>query len=478
MHTVVVWFRRDLRLSDHPALAAAVAEGARIVPLFVFDPYLLRHPETGSGRVQFLLGCLESLRQNLAVLGSRLICRLGDQEQVLPAFAREVGADAVYWHGDSERAWRTTTDGRIALALQQMGIEARRFEAEALLAAGGPETYALAHFTPHWHRFHSQPAAPRPTALPPVDDGIADWPGRTLADLGLAVCDQEVPLAGEREAHRLLAEFLNEKCPNYLKSLSVAEAASRSTSRLGPHLKFGTISVRTVIQRVRRRTAQVDRWQRRNLEGFQSRLFWRDHFAQKLRNLPRCERESYLEEFDAIAWSSRDDHYEAWCSGQTGYPLVDAAMRCLNRTGWLPFRLRALCATFHCIDLFLPWQQGARHFMRRLIDADVAIDHWQWQSHAGVSNRGRSWFRVYNPIDGVAKIDPEGTFIRRWVPELAGVPTEHLAAPWLHGVDYFPPLVEHAAARRRALAILEPLKRRYAREDSDEAPDLKAVASE
>ncbi len=460
MSTIVVWFRRDLRLSDHPALAAAVAEGAQIVPLFVFAPYLLHHPETGSGRVQFMLGCLESLRNNLRVLGSRLICRVGEQSQIVPAFAREVGASAVYWNCDSERSWRTDTDNQVAAALGEMGIEARIFEAEALLKAGGPETYALKNFTPHWHRALSVPAAPRPLALPPIDERIADVPLRTLADLGLPPTDQEVPTAGEREAHQLLGEFLTTKAPHYIKSLSIAEAASRYTSRLGPHLKFGTISVRSIYQRLRTRKREVDSWQKRNLEGFEGRLFWRDHFAQKLRNLPRCENESYLQVFDAVPWSTRDDHYEAWCTGHTGYPLVDASMRCLNRTGWLPFRLRALCATFHCIDLLLPWQRGALHFMQKLIDADVAIDHWQWQSHAGVSNRGRAWFRVYNPIDGVAKIDPDGSFIRRWVPELAGVNTEHLAAPWKHGIAYWPPLVDHAEARRRALALLEPLKRR------------------
>ncbi|WP_287130418.1 deoxyribodipyrimidine photo-lyase [Candidatus Cyanaurora vandensis] len=465
MRTVILWFRRDLRLSDHPALAAALAEQARIVPLFVFDPHLLQHPETGSGRVQFMLGCLESLRKNLGVLGSRLICRLGDQSLVVPAFAQEVGAAAVYWNVDSERAWRTATDGRVADTLQQRGIEARTFEAEALLTAGGPETYTLKYFIPHWHRVLSLRSSPRPTVLPPVDEQIIDTPLRTLADLGLPPCDQMVPTAGEREAHQLLEEFLQEKAAHYLKSLSVAEDATCYTSRLGPHLKFGTISMRTVYQRVQARSQQVDSWQRRNLAGFQSRLFWRDHFAQKLRNLPRCEHESYLQDFDAVPWSNRADHYAAWCTGQTGYPLVDAAMRCLNHTGWLPFRLRALCATFHCIDLLLPWQGGARHFMQKLIDADVAVDHWQWQSHAGVSNRGRNWFRVYNPVDGVAKIDPAGTFIRRWVPELTGVSREQLAAPWRHGIAYLPPLVDHAEARARALALLEPIKRRYAPTD-------------
>jgi deoxyribodipyrimidine photo-lyase len=462
MSTIVVLFRRDLRLSDHPALAAAVAEGAQIIPLFVFAPYLLHHPEAGSGRIQFMLGCMESLRKNLSVLGSRLICRMGEQSSIVPAFAREVGATAVYWNCDSERAWRTETDNQVTSALVKMGIEARTFEAEALMSAGGRETYALENFTPHWHRILNQPVAPRPLALPEVDDRIQDAPLRTLADLGLPPTDQEIPTAGEREAHRLLGEFLTIKAPHYMKSLSVAEEASRFTSRLGPHLKFGTISMRTIYQRLQSRKREVGSWEKRNLDGFQSRLFWRDHFAQKLRNLPRCETESYLQVFDTVAWSKRDDHYEAWCNGQTGYPLVDASMRCLNRTGWLPFRLRALCATFHCIDLFLPWQMGARHFMSKLIDADVAIDHWQWQSHAGVSNTGRTWFRVYNPIDGMAKIDPDGTFIRRWVSELAEVRTEHLAAPWKHGIDYFSPLVDHDEARREALSVLEPIKSRYA----------------
>lgn len=458
MHTIIVWFRRDLRLSDHPALAQAVAEQVRIIPLFVFDPYLLNHTETGIGRVQFLLGCLDSLQKNLEFLGSTLIRRYGEQRRVLPEFAVEVGANAVYWNDDSERTWRTTTDNNIIEALGSRGIEARVFTAEALFPAGGPSSYALKNFTPHWHQFLSTPLAPRPRVLTPLP-AVPSNPLCTLSDLSLPPNTQDIPTAGEREAHCLLAKFLTHKAPSYLKSLSIAGQAGQYTSRLGAHLKFGTISTRTVYQQVQRR--QVGSWEKRNLDGFLSRLFWRDHFAQKLRNLPRCETDSYLEAFDQVPWSTNQEHYQAWCSGKTGYPLVDAAMRCLNQTGWLPFRLRALCATFHCIDLFLPWQWGARHYMKQLIDGDVAIDHWQWQSHAGVSNRRRTWFRVYNPIDSVAKVDPQGAFIRRWMPELADVPTESLAAPWKFNIDYCAPLVEHATARRRALTILEPVKRRY-----------------
>jgi deoxyribodipyrimidine photo-lyase len=210
---------------------------------------------------------------------------------------------------------------------------------------------------------------------------------------------------------------------------------------------------------VKHRETSASAWEKRNLEGFVSRLLWRDRFAQKLRNLPRCETESYLELFDQVPWSQNQEHYQAWIQGKTGYPLVDAAMRCLNQTGWLPFRLRALCATFLCIDLFLPWQWGAQHYMRVLMDADVAIDHWQWQNHAGVSNREKTWFRVYNPIDGIQKIDPDGIFIRQWLPEFADAPPWALTAPWQFGIDYPTPVVDHAQARKQALAILEPLKK-------------------
>jgi deoxyribodipyrimidine photo-lyase len=458
---IIVWFRRDLRLSDNPALAQAVAEKAEIVPLFIFDPYLLNHPETGSGRVQFLLGCLDSLQKNLEYLGSTLIRRYGDQPQVLVQVATELGADAVYWNEDSERAWRTQTDRSAIEALQEIGIKARCFQSEAVSPAGGKETYDLKAFTPQWYQFLNAPVTLRPTALPSVTSQASPTPLNSLADLGLPATHQRIPVAGEREAHRLLNEFLHHKAAHYLKSLSVATEASQYTSRLGPHLKFGTLSVRTLYQQVQQRRQSATAWEQRNLDGFISRLFWRDHFGQKLRNLPRCETESYLEAFDSVPWSQNEQHYQAWCEGKTGYPLVDAAMRCLNATGWLPFRLRALCATFLCIDLFLPWQWGAKHYMQQLIDGDVAIDHWQWQSHAGVSNKGRSWFRVYNPIKSIEKIDPQGIFIRQWVPELAGVSVQDLSRPPLQGLNYHSPLVDHQQARRQALAVLEPIRLRY-----------------
>jgi deoxyribodipyrimidine photo-lyase len=466
---IIVWFRRDLRLNDHPALAQAVAEQADIIPLFIFDPYLLQHSETGTGRVQFLLGCLESLEKNLEHLGSTLIRRYGEQHQVLLQLATELGIDAVYWNDDSERLWRTHTDQAVIELLQTRGITTKVFRAEALLPAGGKEAYDLKAFTPQWYQFLSEPIAPRPIRLASPPPCVSD-PYRSLKDLGLPATSQNIPIAGEREAHRLLHGFLQRKASRYLRSLSVATQASQNTSRLGPHLKFGTISARTVYQQVRQRRRSVStKGEKRNLDGFISRLFWRDHFAQKLRNLPRCETESYLEAFDKVPWSQNEAHYAAWCAGQTGYPLVDASIRCLNATGWIPFRLRALCATFLCIDLFLPWQWGARHYMQQLIDADVAIDHWQWQSHAGVSNRGRTWFRVYNPIDGIQKIDPQGQFIQQWVPELATVPVAELQQPSLESYGYYKPLVDHNHARKQALRILEPIKRQYQRRaDSSE----------
>jgi deoxyribodipyrimidine photo-lyase len=462
---ILLWFRRDLRLSDNPALAQAVAEQACIIPLFIFDPYLLQHPETGVGRVQFLLGCLESLQKNLEYLGSTLIRRYGEQQSVIVALAKELQVDAVYWNEDSERAWRTQTDLNAIAALQSAGIRCQTFRAEALLGAGGKETYSLKVFTPQWYQFMRQPPAPRPVALPAVP-AIASSPIRNLKDLGLPQNVQVVPVAGEREAHQLLQSFIQTKASRYLKSLSVATEASQYTSRLGPHLKFGSISARTVFQAVEQQSRTASTWQTRNLDGFMSRLFWRDHFSQKLRNLPRCETDSYLEAFDRVPWSRNIDHYQAWCEGKTGYPLVDAAMRCLNKTGWIPFRLRALCATFLCIDLFLPWQWGAKHYMQKLLDGDVAIDHWQWQSHAGVSNRGRSWFRVYNPTKGIEKIDPQGIFIRQWIPELTDVPLETLTNPDYKTFDYPAPIVEHEQARINALSILEPIKHSYERKSA------------
>ena len=456
--TIIVWFRRDLRLSDNPALAQAIAEQAKVIPLFIFSPYLLTHPETGSGRVQFMLGCLESLQKNLEYVGSTLIRRLGEQKTVVMDAVEEFQADAVYWNDDNERAWRTQTDQEVAIALKAKGIKTQVFQSEARLPAGGKETYDLKNFTPQWYQFLSKPIAPRPSIMPAVPRHDIDQL-RSLADLGRPITSQDIPTSGEREAHRLLTDFLNRKAPNYIKSLSVATEATQYTSRLSPHLKFGTLSARQIYQKTKLKKQTATSWEKRNLNGFISRMFWRDHFAQKLKNLPRCETESYLAVFDQVSWSNNEEHYQAWCEGKTGYPIVDAAMRCLNQTGWISFRLRALCATFLCIDLFLPWQWGAKHYMQMLIDADVAIDHWQWQSHAGVSNRGRKWFRVYNPIESIKKIDPKGAFIKQWVPELNEATYEELEVLDLSKFNYPSQIIDHKTARKAALEILEPIKK-------------------
>lgn len=469
MQRLLLWFRRDLRLSDQAALHHAAATGAEIVPVFVFDPYLLHHPEVGSGRVQFMLQCLDSLERNLQVLGLPLIRRYGPQAQVIPELATEVGAEAVVWHDDSERQYRSVTDQQIRDQLQTLGIAVQTVPNEAGLPAGGRETYALKAFTPAWEAHQRGPLWSRPQTLRPPTIAIATQPYRSLIDLSLPSAHQWHPLGGERIAHQQLQHFLSQSSAVYLRSLSRATAATSHCSHLGAYLKFGCLSVRQVVQAARQYPT-ASKAHRRSLDAFVGRLFWRDHFYQKLRNLPHCEHESYLAAFDAVPWNRNEEDYSAWCEGYTGYPLVDAAMRCLKATGWLPFRLRALCATFLCIDLFMPWQWGALHYMQCLIDADVAIDHWQWQSHAGASNRSRHWFRVYNPVTGISKIDPEGEFIRRWLPELAAVPLAYLAAPWRLswslqqrlgcwlGTTYPWPRVEHTQARQRALRILQPLK--------------------
>ncbi|NJK72066.1 MAG: deoxyribodipyrimidine photo-lyase [Synechococcaceae cyanobacterium SM2_3_60] len=469
MQRLLLWFRRDLRLSDQAALYHAAQTKAEIVPVFIFDPYLLHHPEVGSGRVQFMLQCLESLERNLQVLGLPLIRRYGAQAEVIPELAAELKAEAVFWNEDSERQYRSATDQQICERLRALGIAVYTFSSEAGLPAGGRDTYDLKVFTPAWEAYHRRPLWHRPPALCAPTIAIANQPYRSLTDLHLPPCRQWHPVGGERYAHQQLQHFLSQSSAHYLRSLSRATAATSHCSHLGAYLKFGCLSVRQAVQAARQYPT-FSKAQRRSLDAFVGRLFWRDHFYQKLRNLPHCETQSYLSAFDAVPWNRDWDDYIAWCDGQTGYPLVDAAMRCLKATGWLPFRLRALCATFLCIDLFMPWQWGALHYMQCLIDADVAIDHWQWQSHAGASNRARHWFRVYNPVSGCSKIDPEGDFIRRWLPELAAIPSEYLATPWRMswslqqrlgcwlGKTYPWPRIEHTQARRRALQILQPLK--------------------
>lgn len=452
MKRTIVWFRRDLRISDHAPLYRAVSRGA-VIPVFVFDRALLHHPETGSARVAFMLECLRSLDQELRDRGGRLILRSGDPVEVLPALIRETEADGIYAYIDYERIYGRVRDARLNRELENQNLRIRWFEP----IAGTSELMPYSDYRKFWYQEMSQDLVPTPSRIP-VPEEIFSEPLPSLSDLGRSPDNKPIPPAGTDAARQFLQEFLTDKIDRYYWQLSYPSA--EVTSGLSPHIKFGAISIRECYQTVQRTLKhETDHRIQRSRKQLIARLRWGSGFAQRFRYLPQLELRSLYSIFDADGWDFDEDLYQAWQTGQTGFPIVDAAARCLEATGgWmaLNFRSRAIYASFLSNLLGIDWRYGALHFMRHLIDGDCPIDHYQWAMQAGVTHcLDKTWTRIYNPEQAaVDRCDPQGEFIKRWVPELNQVPAVQLGLP-PRVKGYASPILNYRSARQNRVQQLE-----------------------
>jgi deoxyribodipyrimidine photo-lyase len=456
MSPTILWFRRDLRLDDHPALHEACRLGP-VLPLFVLDPALLHHPETGVARVAFLLECLRSLDGDLRRRGARLLVRHGDPQRVLPQLARQWSASRVLAHTDSERIVGRLRDARVTSALRRVGVSLHWIEPPG--ATGALLPY------PAWRRFWweamGEPPLPAPARVE-VPDNLDPAPVPDLAGLGLQPDGKPLPPAGTAAALALLQRFCEGPAARtYFWQLSYP--AARVTTGLSPYLKFGVISARRCARELKPLAADPDPARRRSARQLLNRLRWGAGMAQRFRYLPQLEIRPL--------WSCHDDPaaaalegeqealYAAWREGRTGFPIVDAAARCLlAEGGWreLNFRSRAIAASFLTHLCGIDWRWGALHYMRHLIDGDCPIDHWQWAMQAGATQLGSgAWSRIYHPGQvAVDRCDPHGLFIRRWLPELADLTNDQLGAPPPRS-DYPAPVLDYALARRRQVERLE-----------------------
>lgn len=451
MPRTIVWFRRDLRIADHAPLHRAAQRG-EVLPVFVFDRALLHHPETGSARVAFLLESLRSLDQDLQQRGGRLIVRSGDPVQVLPELIRETQAEGIYAHIDFERIYGRVRDARLNRSLAQQHLKIRWFEPLATTS----ELIAYPHYRDLWYADMEAEQVPTPHRIC-VPPDIPSDPLPTLANLGHIPDGKPIPPASTAAARQLLQEFLDEKTDRYYWQLSYPSA--EATTGLSPHIKFGVISIRECYQTIQKLAKSSDSRVQRSRQQLIARLRWGSGFAQRFRYLPQLELRSLYQVFDQDGWEFDEDLYRAWQQGETGFPIVDAAARCLLATGgWkaLNFRIRALYSSFLSNLLGMDWRYGALHFMRHLIDGDCPIDHYQWAMQAGVTHCvDKTWTRIYNPEQvAVDRCDPEGRFIKQWLPELEHVPAEWLGAPpTLKG--YASPILNYKKARRKRVQQLE-----------------------
>ncbi|MBU2696912.1 deoxyribodipyrimidine photo-lyase [Pimelobacter sp. 30-1] len=444
----ILWFRRDLRLGDHPALLAAAGEGP-VLPLFVLDDDLLA--PSGPARTAFLLRSLRALDADLRRHGPGLVVRQGRPEDVLPALVRETGAGAVHVSADFG-PYGAARDERVAQALGEVPLV--RTGSPYAVAPGrlhtkGGDPYKV--FTPFYRAWADHgwraPAGSDPATV--------DWvtaPGADLPDE--PGVDAELPEAGEAAALARWDAFRGTPYDDIRDRPDLDE-----TSRLSTYLRWGAVHPRTLLAGLDARHTHD--------QVFRRELAWREFYAHVLHAWPGTARAYFRPELQALPYvTGREQRrrLDAWAAGTTGFPIVDAGMRQLLAEGWMHNRVRMIVASFLVKDLQVEWTHGAAHFMAHLVDGDLASNQHNWQWVAGCGTDAAPYFRVFNPITQGVKFDPDGAYIRRWVPELAALGTPAVHRPWTAGPPegYPAPMVDHSIQREEALAAYQLLRRTHA----------------
>lgn len=468
---VILWFRKDLRLSDNRALAHAAATGRPVLPLYI------REPNDGPlGRAQswWLHHSLVALSCSLEKLGSRLVLRSGAPQAVLSTLVAETGATEILWNRryDPEGV---ATDSALKSALRATGITVHSFSGHLLhepsrMKTGAGGFYRV--YTPFWRAFEAsvgpEDSIESPRALP----APPEWPDtETLGDWHLlptrpdwAAAFDEVWTPGEAGAHQRLRNFVKTGLQGYAVRRDFP--AEPHVSMLSPHLALGEVSPARIWHATRGLAGDVPV---EDVRSFRKELVWREFSYHLLFHFPELPRRNFSEKFGDFPWRSDPEGLRRWQRGETGYPIVDAGMRQLWRTGWMHNRVRMIVASFLVKDLLIDWRDGERWFRDTLVDADPASNAASWQWVAGSGADAAPFFRIFNPITQGEKFDPDGAYVRKFVPELARLETRHIHRPFeasaailakagiVLGKTYPRPIVDHKAARERALASFRSL---------------------
>lgn len=461
MSVAIWWLRRDLRLTDNQALTAACRSATTVIPLFILDPAILHSPWSSPQRRAFLFGGLRVLDNALRERGSRLIVRQGKPLPVLTALAAEQGVTALHAERDYT-PYAQQRDAQVAAQLPLVLHEGVTVRPPATVLKNDGTPYLV--YTPYQKRWLSLGEIAR-SAILPAPRALST--PTTIESLPLPQ-ESTPPFfpPSEEEAKRRVAAFIHSTtAPVYDYAQSRNLPATNATSQLSPYLRFGMVSPRLAALAAYTAIAQAPTPDAR--EGaniWLSELIWRDFYIGVMHHFPQVRAGSYRQEFQRVAWANHEEHFAAWCEGRTGYPFVDAAMRQLHTLGWMHNRARMVVASFLVKDLLIDWRWGERWFMQNLIDGDPAANNAGWQWVAGTGVDAAPYFRVFNPMSQSEKFDPQGIYIRQWVPELTHVPQKFIHAPWQMserdqiaagcrlGVDYPAPLVDHAWAKERMLA--------------------------
>ena len=451
------WFRNDLRLADNTAFAEACAADV-LAPVFVFDDRLLAAKNQGAPRLRFLRESVAALARRLEARGGHLFVRRGDPRLVIPALARELRADVVAWNADTT-PYARRRDAAVRASLDAAGVRVIARQDRVVFAADGVRTregrpYTV--YTPYrrawWRRFEDEPPEIAPPRRLPPPPRLAAGAIPSPSALGVRVDDFALPPAGEEAARRRLRRFLARDAAHYAERRDFP--AADATSRLSPYLRFGAISVRACFLEAREAAADDVR-AARGIAKWLDELVWREFYAAILESFPHVLRGAFRPDYDRLRWEDDEPGFRAWCEGRTGYPFVDAAMRQLLSTGWMHNRARMVVASFLAKDLGIDWRRGERFFMQRLVDGDPANNDGGWQWAAGTGTDAQPFFRIFDPVAQGLRFDPQGAYVRRYVPELARLDGAAAHEPWRspqRAPAYPPRIVDHAARRVEALA--------------------------
>ena len=459
---VLFWHRRDLRISDSIGLAQASRTNARVIGVFCFDRSILSM-NVAPARVAYLVGSLKALAEDYQQAGSQLLFLDGDPVEKIPQLASTLSAKAVYWHYDVE-PYAQIRDDRVTAALTAQSIEINLNWDQLLhdpttIRTGSKQPYTV--YTPFWRNWNSQ-VKPQPvevklpqSELTPVERKALtqiptiDLP--TAQDLGFTWDSPLAQAPGTSAAAQILAEFCNRSILEYDEQRNYPAASG--TSSMSAAMKFGTIGVRTVWAATTAAMAEARSDEARaGITTWQQEIAWREFYQQAMYHFPSLAQGPYREPFKNFPWRNDKNQFDAWCKGETGYPIVDAAMRQLNQTGWMHNRCRMIVASFLTKDLIINWQWGEHYFMERLIDGDLSSNNggWQWSASSGMDPKP---LRIFNPYTQAQKFDRDADYIREWVPELKSIDTKLILSGEIlpltrHRVGYPLPIVDHSVQQR------------------------------
>lgn len=460
MPPVIHWFRRDLRIADNTALYHAAACGV-VIPAYILSSWKHGHQWTGTKRQHFLCGCLESLARNLEMISGRLVVREGSPVSELRKLCAETGARAIYFNRDPD-PFGKNIEKQLAELCAELGIACHGYDdvalhkpTEVLTQAGNP--YKV--YTPYsrnWLSLKKPVSLPKPPSLNTPHD-IESLSLPSVSHWDLAIPSAEILVPGERAARARMDHAVSEIISAYSARRDLP--AEDGTSRLSQDLRFGLISIRTLYGKVAAAKNGADSRAQASIEIFLKELAWREFYFAILHFFPDVLAHEFNADWRGLPWDEPGEKFELWKQGRTGFPIVDAGMRQLLKTGFMHNRVRMIAAMFLTKDLHIDWKLGESHFMQHLIDGEIASNNGGWQWSAGTGADAAPYFRIQNPWSQTAKYDPNGIYIKRWIPELANTPAKHFLSPPSSNrpiaAGYPLPCVNHKTERERTIAIFK-----------------------